>query len=262
MRSHLDESTPMFQKHSQEKSQVSFGNHLIVGLRALFAEFIGSFLFMFIGCGTSVSETEPQVSTIVKALTQGGLLIALSYSLERRSGAVFNPAVTMALVFVRSIPILIGVIYVVAQLLGAVVGALVLYSVLGENSDHLMMKTNTELAEGVSPVEGMFIELILTFFLVSVVIFVEVSPTQKPERKPLSTFVVGGAVLASKLFGEPLTGAGMNPARSFGPALVTGFWKYLWVYWVGPLLGSALAVLYSALEDTSYFFRKETNVWM
>ncbi len=128
--------------------------------------------------------------------------------------------------------------YVVAQLLGAAVGASFLTLAIpiaaqGNLGAH-------GLGAGITPGGGFVAEIVLTFALVFVVFATAVDPKGPGHLAPLA---IGFTILADHLVGVPITGAGMNPARSFGPALAAGVWDNHWIYWIGPLVGAALAAL-------------------
>ena len=210
--------------------------------RAIFAEFIATLLFVFVGAGAVVAsgsltggELTPARLGVIAA--GHGLAIALLVCVTAKiSGGHINPAVTFAAVLTRKISVAKGSTYVAAQLVGAVIGALLLAAVVpNEMESHLGAHT---LAPGVTLGMGVLMEIILTFVLVFVVFAAAFDPKGAGNLAPMA---IGLAVLVDHLVGVPFTGASMNPARSFGPAVVSGVWIGHWVNWVGPLVGGAMA---------------------
>ena len=215
-----------------------------VAWNATLAEFIATSLFVFVGAGAVVTlgmvdgETMTVDRLTAIALAHGLAIAVLVAATARISGGHLNPAVTIASVITGEIGVVKGVMYVTAQLVGAAIAALLLSTVMPADAQgSLGVHTMT-----VRPQAGLLIETVLTFILV-LVIFGTAIDARGPGH--LAPFAIGAAVIIDGLVGIPLTGASMNPARSFGPALVAGEWASHWVYWVGPILGGAIAaVLY------------------
>jgi aquaporin TIP len=208
----------------------------------LVAEALGTFLFVVIGAGSIVVGAfapEAAPGLVGVALAHGLGLAVLVSALGAVSGAHFNPAVTFGLWLARRIDARVGIAYVAAQLLGAVGAGLVLRAVFPESAWQPSHIGTPGLGAGISPAVGIAVEAILTIVLVLVVFGTAVDP-----RGPrLGGFAIGMAVAADILVGGPLTGAAMNPARWFGPALASGFLDNAIVWIVGPLLGSAAAAV-------------------
>ena len=208
--------------------------------RASFAELLATLLFVFLGAGAVVATgtllgEELTSARLLAIATAHGLAIALLVAATAHiSGGHINPAVTLGAMLTRNIGLVRGVMYIVAQLVGATIGALLLLAVLPEEGN----LGAHALGAGVDVGAGVLVEIILTFTLVFVVFATAIDPKGLGQIAPLA---IGFAVLVDHFVGVPLTGASMNPARSFGPALVAGEWADHWVYWVGPLIGGALA---------------------
>jgi MIP family channel proteins len=170
----------------------------------------------------------------------------------RISGGHFNPAVTLGALVGRQIPFRLAVVYWVAQLIGASIGALALFAIFPSSvwqSSHLgtpLLGTFPEDAGAVPPLTGILVEAILTFLLVIVVYGTGIDP--KGTFNAVGGFAIGLAIAVDIMMGGPLTGAAMNPARWLGPAVVSGFFDNWYVYWIGPFLGAITAgVLYSRI---------------
>lgn len=206
------------------------------------AEFVGTFIFVFIGAGSIVTNTylHGTVGLIGIALAHGLTLSIVISVFGATSGGHFNPAVTIGFMITQRIVRLVGIAYIVAQLAGATLAGLLLRALFSTAVWQSAQLGTPSLAPDVSPGTGILLEAILTFFLL-----IAIFGTAVDERAPkLGGFGIGLAVLADILMGGPLTGASMNPARTFGPALAGGFWDNNFVYWIGPITGAIIAVLF------------------
>jgi aquaporin TIP len=217
--------------------------------RAVLAEFMATMLFVFIGAGAVAVVTGAlplpaealDTSTLTAIALAHGLAIAVLVAATARiSGGHINPAVTFAMVVTGRMKAGPGVLYVAAQLTGAVVGALLLKMVLVSSVEGNLGAHALNDSALSSDVSGLIVEIVLTFAFVFTVFAVAVDPRGPANLAPIA---IGLAILIDHFVGVPLTGASMNPARSFGPALVANSWDDHWVYWVGPLSGGALAGL-------------------
>ena len=208
--------------------------------RALVAELVATFTLTFIGAGAIIANNMGGGFGLLGIAIAHGLALALMVSATMAvSGGHVNPAVTFGFIVTGRIKPVIGVLYMIAQAAGAVIAALILRAVFPSSAYEAVRLGATTLSTGVSPGIGILVELILTFFLVFAVF-----GTAVDERGPkLGGFGIGLVLIMDILAGGVLTGASMNPARSFGPALIFGHWADHWVYWVGPLLGGGLAAL-------------------
>ena len=210
--------------------------------QAVLAELIATLLFVFVGAGSVIVVGGPSDSGAVVAIALAhGLAIALLVvAIARISGGHINPAVTFGAVITGRMKLSTGVLYVGAQLAGAVVGALLLEAaVLGEFEANLGAHSlNLDVLDGKGA--GVLVEAVLTFVLVFTVFATAIDPRGMANIAPIA---IGLAVLVDHFVGVPLTGASMNPARSFGPALVADVWDNHWVYWLGPLAGGGIAAL-------------------
>lgn len=208
--------------------------------KALVAELIGTFALIFIGAGAGALGLGGLVGV---ALAHGLVVVGFAYAYGHISGTHINPAVTLGLWAAGKVETGRALAYVVTQLIGGVLGAMVLRTVLGGTGTGL---GRTALAQGlqvgggsisITPGMGCLIEAILTFFLVNAVLNAAVSG----KAGNLAGVAIGMTLIFTILMGGPLTGASLNPARSLGPAVATGDFSNLWVYFVGPILGGILA---------------------
>lgn len=209
--------------------------------RAL-AEGIGTFALTFVGAAVICADSYSggQAGLVGIALAHGLILAALVTSLGHVSGGHVNPAVTVGALFARAIAPAAAGVYVVAQLLGAAVAGLMLTATFGAEVWEPVRLGTPVLGPGVAPGTGMFIEAVLTFLLVLVVL-----QTAVDRRAPRHVYgiAIGFTLAAGILVAGPLTGAALNPARAFGPALASATFADHYVYWIGPLVGGVLAAM-------------------
>jgi MIP family channel proteins len=210
--------------------------------RALIAEAAGAFWFMFIGAGAIIADANGSGGGLVAIALAHGLALAVAVSaFGGLSGAHFNPAVTFALAIIGRHPWSRVPTYVVAQLAGGVLAGFALravfdFALAAIDTTHL---GTPAIANGVSIPVAIGVEAILTIFLVWAVYGTAVSPL----APPIAGFGIGLTVATDILMGGPLTGAAMNPARHVATAVPAMFYDNWYVYWVGPLLGAAIAAL-------------------
>ncbi len=219
-------------------------------VRPLIAEFIGPFALVFIGAGAILTAiTQGWAGTtggflVMVALAHGlaiGLMVAAAGHI---SGGHYNPAVTVAMFIGGKIGLVKSVAYISVQLLGAAVAALILKQIFDDSVADLRsaIPTVNYAADQDGVIIGranaFILEVIATFFLVYVIHGVAVDSRGAHAIAPLA---IGLTITMDILMAGPLTGAAMNPARHFGPALVEGEWKDAWLYWAAPILGGGLA---------------------
>jgi MIP family channel proteins len=216
---------------------------------ALVAEAVGTFLFFVVGAGSVVLVTYAGAAgpgLVGVALAHGLALAVLVSALGAVSGGHFNPAVTVAVRLAGRIEWGSAAAYVVAQLVGAVAAGLTLRAVLPESAWSPSFIGTPTLNPSISIGAGIAIEAVMTLLLV-LAVFGTAIDRHAPR---LGGMAIGLAVAADILFGGPLTGAAMNPARWFGPAVASGHYDNWYVWWIGPLIGAIVgAVIYRyALE--------------
>jgi len=208
--------------------------------RRLFSELLGTFLLVLAAAGAdTVAAASGEAIGRSAAVTAPGLTVmAVILFMGKVSGAHLNPAVTLAFAARGDFPWRRVPGYVLVQLLGAVLACLFLRAVVGD----VGMLGATEPGAGAGSTQAMLMELVLTLGLVSTILG---TASGSQNVGPLSAIGVGGYIVLAGLWSSPLSGASMNPARSFGPDLVIGDFSHFWVYVVGPLLGAAVAVLFA-----------------
>ena len=210
----------------------------------LAAEFFGTFALIFFGAGSICADQflrasgQPGVGLLGTALAYGLAMGVLVTSLGHISGAHFNPAITLGCWVTRKISTFEGVAYWVAQLAGATVAAYLLRLLPVDVWGAVQLGT-PGLASGISRANGMIFEGIMTFFLVFVVFATAID--SRGAFNKIAGFAIGLTITMGALFGGPFTGAALNPARAFGPALAANHWTNHGVYWIGPLAGGVAA---------------------
>ena len=211
----------------------------------LVAEFLGTFALIFFGVGSICADQ------MLKAGNPGGLGllgIAVAHGLAigimvtavgHVSGGHLNPAVTIGFWVTRKLSTLDALLYWIAQLAGAVAAAYLLKTLVPDDTWRAVGLGTPELARDFTRTSGMILEGVMTFFLVYVVF--ATAADERGAFNKIAGFAIGLTVTLDILMGGPLTGAAMNPARAFGPALASAHWANHGVYWVGPLAGGVLA---------------------
>jgi MIP family channel proteins len=198
------------------------------------AELVGAFTLVFVGGGAGIASGRD----IVAVGLANGLAIGIMVSnLGHISGGHFNPAITLGFVVTRRITLVLAAAYWLAQFAGAVLAALLLRFLF-----HMpQMLGAVPKVSGVDAGRGLLIEIILTFFLVGTVFATAVDP--RGAFKSIAGLTIGLIITIDVLMGGPYTGAAMNPARAFGPQLVSNFWADGWIYYVGPAIGGVIAAV-------------------
>jgi MIP family channel proteins len=208
-------------------------------IRPSLAELIGTFLLVFIGAGTGALAGTSGGGILAVALAHGAALVVIIYALGPISGAHVNPAVTLSLALTGKEKWDRAVFYIVAQLVGAALAALLLAYLVGFSREVTGLGATVGSLTTTDPLKTIVLEAVLTFFLVTAVY----SSGVRNNNGNIVGVAIGFVLIMDILMGGALTGASMNPARTFGPALVTGHLEYLWMYIVGPVVGGALAAL-------------------
>ena len=200
------------------------------------AELIGTFALIFCGTGAVIinEQTNGQVGHIGIAMTFGLIVTALIYAFGDKSGAHFNPAVTIAFSLANLFPAKKILPYIVSQIVGALIASLLL---------KLLFPANLNLGATIptgSHLQSFILEIVLTFILMLVILF---TSQGSKETGTMAGLAIGGVVLLEAMFAGPISGASMNPVRSLSPAIVSGNIATLWIYLTAPVLGAALATL-------------------
>jgi aquaporin Z len=198
------------------------------------AEAIGTFALVFAGCGAIIVNESfaGALGHVGVCMVFGLVVMAMIYSVGNVSGAHINPAVTLGFLFAGRLERRLVLPYITSQMIGAIAAALVLRFMFPEH------ETLGATLPAVEALPAFFLELLLSFLLMFVILNVS---TGHMEKGIMAGVAVGGVVAFEALIGGPVTGASMNPARSLGPALVSGHLDSIWIYLAGPFVGMFLA---------------------
>ena len=210
--------------------------------KKLLGEFLGTFILMFVGTGAIIVNYQSKsITPLGISLLFGLIIAALIYTFRHISGAHFNPVVTISLFLLKDMSLIDTIKYIVAQIIGAIAASSTLLVLFG-NVDKLGATQTT-----VSWQKTFIIEFILTFILILIVLS---SAVHKKAIKSLSPIAIGGTIAAEAMFCGHITGASMNPARSIGPALMSGYYDNLWIYIIATIFGGVAATfIYKYLAD-------------
>jgi aquaporin related protein len=224
--------------------------------KALFAEFLGTALLVFVGCGSCMGgddkdndiELGQQAQFVRIALAFGITVATLAQTIGHVSGCHINPAITAGLITGAKCGLLRGLAYIVMQVVGGVAGAGILSAVVPATVRGRVGGLGTTALSHVTPAQGFGIEFLITMVLVLVVFAAAADENNSASVKGSAPLAIGLSITTCHLFAIPLTGSSMNPARTFGSNAVVGKWDNHWVYWAGPILGGiAAALIYQLL---------------
>jgi len=221
----------------------------MVNPRAWFAEAIATYALVFFGplsvilAVVAFGDGLTIESILMIALGHGAVIALMVYAFGHVSGAHINPAVTIPMMITKKISVADGIGYIIFQVIGAIIATLSLVAILPEIGKPVLWGGHGGPSELLnhSIMSGFVVEVILTFFLVLVIFMTAV---HKKAPKSIAGASIGGMIFLLHIVGVPLTGAGMNPARSFAPAIVTGdagLLEIQWLYWLAPIIGGIIA---------------------
>ena len=210
--------------------------------RRLFAELLGTFLLVVVAAGAAMVDelTHGEIGRTAAVTAPALMVIAVILFMGAVSGAHLNPVVTLAFAARRDFQWRRAPGYITAQLAGAVLAGLTLRATFGDTAHG----GSTLPGPDFTSAQAFVVEVLLTFGLVSTILG---SSSTAQNLGPLSALAVGAYIALAGLWASPVSGASMNPARSLGPALVSGHLDYLWIYLVAPLVGAAVAVVASSV---------------
>ncbi|XP_070579419.1 uncharacterized protein [Ptychodera flava] len=231
-------------------------------IRPLFAEFFGTMTLVFVGSlsglvGYPDERIDVASGLLASAIAHGLVIFFVIEAFAQVSGGHVNPVVTLAVMCCGKLNLILGCFYMVFQLVGAICGsALVLAVLTSEQFDYINGGTTLP-GEGISTGQAIGSELFFTTILITVALQVAIDS----KSSQLAALAIGMVVVANILAGGMISGPSMNPARSFGPALVTGIWTDHWIYWVGPPVGSLCSVIFFkfilASADTRWVLKSD-----
>jgi aquaporin Z len=198
-------------------------------------EIVGTFFLVYaIASAATVYSKSGQLGVIGIGLVHALALTAIVYSIGYRSGAQVNPAVTIGLLIVGKLKPKEAGLYILSQLTGAIIASLVVFSMFGS----AMVSSVTVPSDG-NVTRAFILEIVMTFTLTYVVLTTTTKKNMKTAA--LAGVAIGFTLGLNVIFGGSISGGSLNPARSFGPALVTGHFEYNWLYWIAPIIGGIIA---------------------
>jgi aquaporin Z len=206
--------------------------------RNALVEVIGTFALIFVGAGSIIATGGQNLVAI--ALAHGLAIGIMVASAGHISGGVYNPALTVGLIAARRMSVTRGAYYIVAQLVGALLAAAMLKTIFPAGAANAVALGTPQLGQGIGVVPGVLAEIIMTFFLMYAVFGVAIDMRG---ARAIAGLIIGLTISVDIFVGGGLTGAAMNPARWFGPAVIQGVFADWWVYWVGPIGGAVVAAL-------------------
>jgi aquaporin Z len=239
-----DHDPPPFTLHDPERAHylltLEFGSRdefydPTLEYRRLFSELLGTFMLVLVAAGGGILHAKGQISLAAAVVAPGLMVLAIILFMGAVSGAHLNPGVSLAFAVRGDFPWRRVPGYIIVQLLGATLACLFLLAVFG-NIQHLGA---TLPGPGYHDWQAFLMEIALTAILLSVILG---TASAAQNVGVIGAFGVGGYIALAGLWSAPVSGTSMNPARSFGPALVSGDWSAYWVYVAGPLIGAAIAV--------------------
>lgn len=202
---------------------------------AVYGEFQATMLFILISTGSAMSLNQPTYLHV--SLTFGFAVATLIQAVGHISGGHLNPAVSVAMMVTRRITFLRGVLYVAAQMLGAICASAILKGITPDNIAGDLAAN--KLMNGIDAAQGFAVEMLITFQFIWTVFATTDPERTDPQGSP--ALAIGISIAIGHLLAIGYTNCGLNPARSFGPAVVSGYWTNHWVFWLGPLVGAVLA---------------------
>ncbi|MFI5250985.1 MAG: aquaporin [Bacteroidota bacterium] len=208
----------------------------MITTKNLLVEFIGTFTLIFVGIASIVVNA----GLVGVALAHGLAIAVMVSAMGYVSGGFFNPAVVVGGLVGGKISLIDSIAYIITELIGGAAGAFAVKVIFPAAMVDAVKLGTPMLASGVEFLPGILMELIMTFFLVIVVYGTAIDPRGP---KPVAGLIIGLTITLDIIVGGPITGGSMNPARTFGPAIVGGYWTDHIVYWIGPLAGAILAAL-------------------
>ncbi|HEY6534726.1 MAG TPA: aquaporin [Candidatus Nitrosocosmicus sp.] len=198
-------------------------------------ELVGTFILVYaITSAATVYSKSGQLGVIGIGLVHAFVLTAIVFAIGYKSGAHVNPAVTVAFLITKRMRISDGIFYVIFQIIGGIMAAAVVFMIFGSS-----ISSSVTLPSDGNVLRAFMLETVMTFTLVYIVLTTAATASNK--IGPLAGLAIGLTLGFNVIFGGSISGGSLNPARSFGPALITGNFIYNWIYWIAPIIGSLIA---------------------
>ena len=198
-------------------------------------ELVGTFILVYaITSAATVYSKSGQLGVIGIGLVHAFVLTAIVFAIGYKSGAHVNPAVTVAFLITKRMNIIDGIFYIIFQIIGGILAASVVFAIFGS-----AISSSVTLPADNNVLRAFLLETVMTFTLVYIVLTTAATASNK--IAPLAGLAIGLTLGFNVIFGGSISGGSLNPARSFGPALITGNLSYNWIYWIAPIIGSLIA---------------------
>ncbi len=198
-------------------------------------ELVGTFILVYaITSAATVYSKSGQLGVIGIGLVHAFVLTAIVFAIGYKSGAHVNPAVTVAFLITKRMRFIDGLFYIIFQIIGGIMAAAVVFIIFGS-----AISSSVTLPAGDNVLRAFTLEIVMTFTLVYIVLTTAATASNK--IGPLAGLAIGLTLGFNVIFGGSISGGSLNPARSFGPALITGDFSYNWIYWIAPVIGSLIA---------------------
>ena len=198
-------------------------------------ELVGTFILVYaITSAATVYSKSGQLGVIGIGLVHAFVLTAIVFAIGYKSGAHVNPAVTVAFLITKRMRISDGIFYIIFQIIGGIMAAAVVFMIFGSS-----ISSSVTLPSDGNVLRAFMLETVMTFTLVYIVLTTAATASNK--IAPLAGLAIGLTLGFNVIFGGSISGGSLNPARSFGPALITGNLNYNWIYWIAPIIGSLIA---------------------
>ena len=200
-----------------------------------FIELVGTFILTYaIISAATVYSKSGQLGVIGIGLVHAFVLTAIVFAIGYKSGAHVNPAVTFAFLITKRMKISDGIFYIIFQIIGGIIAAAVVFTIFSSS-----ISSSVTLPADGNILRAFILEIVMTFTLVYIVLTTAATASNK--IGPLAGLAIGVTLGFNVIFGGSISGGSLNPARSFGPALITGNLAYNWIYWIAPIIGSLFA---------------------
>jgi aquaporin Z len=225
---------------------------IIVSLRKRFiAELLGAFGLVFTAAGSSIADALAghSIGRLAVAVAPGLVIMAMTYALDKTSGAYFNPAISIGYTLSGHLKAKDLPFYIIAQIVGAIIASAIVLIAIGHAGNSGL---TLPMGKG-GWTQAFVLEVVLTFFLMLISISMK-EEKQKAGYKSFGGIAIGATIALDDIVGLDISGASMNPARSFGPALIFGNLTDNWIYWLAPILGALIAVVvFKAIENKVFY---------
>jgi aquaporin Z len=220
------------------------------------AELIGTFALVFAAVGSDISNSlgGGELGKLAVAAAPGLVIMAMIYGLDKISGAYFNPAISIGFTISKHLKLKDLPLYIIVQLIGSIIASIIVLFAIGSSGNVGLTLPN----ENVKWYQAFLIEVVLTFLLM--LVSISLKEDKDIGYKNFGGIAIGGTIIIADIIGMQISGASLNPARSFGPALVFGNLTYNWIYWLAPIVGSIIAVYSFKVIKSDPFYKHSREI--